>query len=987
MPPSQPSIASSPVEPDLAAHTPMMAQYLRLKAEHADRLMFYRMGDFYELFYGDAERAARLLGITLTRRGVSAGEPIPMAGVPVHSAEQYLARLIRLGESVAVCEQIGDPATSKGPVERKVVRIVTPGTLTDSQLLPDRDDRILLAILPARNAARGGGAAGGRAATAARNVGTMEGVAGIPPGRLGLAWMVVASGECWLAELSAAALARELDRLRPAEVVLPEGATLPQAVVDALAGAALARAPAWQFDATRSQRRLTGLLGTRDLAGFGAQDMDIAVAAAGALLDYVERTQGQAPSHLQALRVFTGDEFVILDAAARRNLEIVESLRGDDGASLLRLLDRCATSAGGRLMRRWLLEPLRSQGAASRRHACVQALLASAVAPGPGGGPAAALVPDDAAPGTPLFEPVLADLRELPDFERIAARIALRSARPRELAALRDAEPALRRVGARLAALDDALFGELRDALRVPDAALAPIAAALLDEPAAQARDGGVIRDGHDAALDELRAIDRDCDSLLATMEARERERTGIANLRVGYNAVHGFYIEVTRGQADRVPDDYRRRQTLKNAERYITPELKAFEDKALSARERALALERQLYDALLESLAPTVAAWQRAGRAAAELDVLAAFAERARTLRWVRPRFAAAPGIEIRAGRHPVVEAGVEQYTPNDCVMRENRRLVLLTGPNMGGKSTYMRSVALIALLACCGSFVPADACEIGPVDRIFTRVGASDDLAGGRSTFMVEMTEAASILHAATDRSLVLMDEIGRGTSTFDGLALAHAIAARLLSHNRSLTLFATHYFELTQLAATHPQAVNLHLAAAEHRGGIVFLHEVRDGPASRSYGLQVARLAGLPPPVIRAASQLLGELETRARAHDDQLDLFAMPQGPAPELADRTPGAAAPASTRSGEADRTMQALARLREIDPDALSAREALELLYALRAQVDEDAGEQGAGDSGSGDSGSGDSGSGDSGSGDSGFGDPGVGDAGGAGRR
>jgi len=905
-----------------------MAQYLRLKAEHPDRLMFYRMGDFYELFYGDAERAARLLGITLTKRGVSAGEPIPMAGVPVHSVEQYLARLIRLGESVAVCEQIGDPATSKGPVERKVVRIVTPGTLTDSQLLPDRDDRILLALLPAGRRARSA------TDTSARAEGATD--------RLGLAWMVVASGECWLAELPVDAFARELDRLRPAEVVLPEDATLPSALSDALAGAAIARAPAWQFDASRSQRRITGLLGTHDLAGFGAQGMEAAVAAAGALLDYVERTQGQSPSHLQALRVFAGDEFVILDGAARRNLEIVESLRGDDGASLLRLLDRCATGAGGRLMRRWLLEPLRSQQAAARRHACVQALLEPADTPAAQGGSAPALMSDGAAAGAPLYEPVLAALRELPDLERIAARIALRSARPRELAALRDAEPALRRLCERLAGLDQTLFGELRDALRVPDAALAPIAGALLDEPAAQARDGGVIRDGHDAALDELRAIDRDCDSLLARMEARERERTGIANLRVGYNAVHGFYIEVTRGQAERVPDDYRRRQTLKNAERYITPELKAFEDKALSARERALALERQLYDALLEALAPTVAAWQRAGRAAAQLDVLATFAQRAHTLRWVRPRFVAAPGIEIRAGRHPVVEAGVEQYTPNDCVMRENRRMLLLTGPNMGGKSTYMRSVALIALLACCGSFVPADDCEIGPLDRIFTRVGASDDLAGGRSTFMVEMTEAAAILHAATERSLVLMDEIGRGTSTFDGLALAHAIAARLLAHNRSLTLFATHYFELTQLAATHPQAVNLHLAATEHRGGIVFLHEVRDGPASRSYGLQVARLAGLPSPVIRAASQLLGELEARARAHDDQLDLFAASETGAPlhdGLVDAREPTGFAAQPASGEPDTAQRVLERLRDVDPDSLSARDALELVYALRAQL------------------------------------------------
>ncbi len=910
MSPPLPSPQTHSGEPDLSGHTPMMAQYLRIKAGHLDQLMFYRMGDFYELFYGDAERAARLLGITLTRRGVSAGEPIPMAGVPVHSVEQYLARLIRLGESVAVCEQIGDPATSKGPVERKVVRIVTPGTLTDAQLLPDRDDRILLALLPAGRRARSAGSSGAAGTTA-------------PPG---LAWMVVASGECWLAELPAEAVARELDRLRPAEVILPEDAEPPQMLVDAMTGAATARAPGWQFDPDRAQRRICELLGVRDLAGFGAQGMNAAIAAAGALLDYVERTQGLAPSHLQALRVFAGDEFVVLDAAARRNLEIVESLRGDDGPTLLRLLDRCATSAGGRLMRRWLLEPLRCQARAAGRHGCVDALLAPAAAP--------ATLEDSTA--EPLYEAVLADLRELPDLERIATRIALRSVRPRELAALRDAKPALRRLHTRLAGLDAALFGESRAALNVPDAALAPIAAALADEPAAQARDGGVIRDGHDAALDELRRIDRDCDGLLATMEARERQRTGIANLRVGYNAVHGFYIEVTRGQADRVPGDYRRRQTLKNAERFITPELKAFEDKALSARERALALERELYDALLDALAPSVAIWQHAGRATAQLDVLAALAQRAHTLRWVRPRFAVLPGIEIRAGRHPVVEAGLEQYTPNDCVMRESRRMLLLTGPNMGGKSTYMRSVALIALLACCGSFVPADACEVGPIDRIFTRVGASDDLAGGRSTFMVEMTEAAAILHAATERSLVLMDEIGRGTSTFDGLALAHAIAARLLAHNRSLTLFATHYFELTQLAATHPQAVNLHLAAAEHRGGIVFLHEVRDGPASRSYGLQVARLAGLPPPVVRAASQLLGELEARARSQEDQLDLFTMPT--------QASGAAGlpRGDTDAGEqreTDLARELIEQLRAIDPDALSAREALERLYDLHAQA------------------------------------------------
>ncbi len=877
----------------------MMQQYLRIKSEHESRLLFYRMGDFYELFYADAERASRLLGITLTRRGTSAGAPIPMAGVPVHSVEQYLARLVRLGESVAVCEQIGDPSTAKGPVERKVVRIVTPGTVTDAQLLPERHDTVLLALCP------------------------------LSASRLGAAWMVVASGECWLAELDAEALARELDRLRPAEVLLAEQVQLPAALQPSLDGAAIAHAPAWQFDARRAQRRLCELLGTHDLAAYGAQALDAAVAAAGALVEHVERTQGHAPSHLQGLRVFDGEESVVVDAVARRNLEIVESLRGDDGPSLLRLLDRCATGAGARLLRRWLLEPPRRQETAAQRQHCVQMLL-------------------ECPPG---HEALLAELRLLPDLERVATRIALRSVRPRELAALRDAVPVLHRVRASIAALDAEPFREIAQALELEAAAWEPIVHALLDEPAVQARDGGVLRDGFDATLDELRAIDRDGDAVLAAIEQRERERSGIANLRVGYNSVAGYFIEVTRGQSARVPDDYRRRQTLKNAERYITAELKAFEDKALSARERALALERALYDALVESLEPSVRSWQRAGRAIAQLDVLATLAERARTLRWVRPRFAALPGIEIRAGRHPLVEAAIEQYVPNDCVMRDSRRMLLITGPNMGGKSTYMRSVALIALLAYCGSFVPADDCEIGPLDRIFTRVGASDDLAGGRSTFMVEMTEAAAILHAATERSLVLMDEIGRGTSTFDGLALAHAIAARLLAHNRALTLFATHYFELTRLSERHPQAVNLHLAAAEHRGGIVFLHALRDGPANRSYGLQVARLAGVPPPVVRAAERTLGELEAHARAQEPQLDLFAFAAdaaddeetqaGAASQVEGGDAAGASPAQSHATDAMSAAQAevLERLRDLDPDALSARDALALLYALHDRL------------------------------------------------
>jgi DNA mismatch repair protein MutS len=866
----------------------MMQQFLRIKADYPEMLLFYRMGDFYELFYDDADKAARLLGITLTRRGVSAGEPIPMAGVPVHSVDQYLARLIRIGESVAVCEQIGDPALAKGPVERKVVRIVTPGTITDAQLLPEREDRVLLALNPSPRA----------------------------DGRFGLAWMVVASGEFWVTELDAEALSQELDRLRAAEIVVADGRTLPPAMVAMIGSAPVARAPDWQFEQQRAERALTEAFGVRDLAGFDVHDLPLAVGAAGALYQYVARTQGQALPHLQGLRVHRGGEFIELDPVARRNLELVDTLRGDDGPSLIRIVDRCATAAGGRLLRRWLQQPLRDPALAAARHDQVEAI-------------------------DPLRLALHDHLAKLPDLERVATRIALGSVRPRELAALRDAAPVIAMIQSVLMQSPQPCFNELLQRLYLPDTAWQPIAHALLDEPAALARDGGVIRDGFDTELDELRAIDRDCDSFLAQMEIAERERTGIATLRVGYNNVHGFFIEVTNGQSDKVPVDYRRRQTLKNAERYITPELKAFEDKALSARDRALARERLLYEQLVGHLAASVAAWQRAGSALAEIDVVANFAERATTLRWTRPRFTRTPGIEIRAGRHPVVEAGVETYVPNDCVLRDNRRVLLITGPNMGGKSTYMRSIALIVVLACCGSFVPADACEIGPIDRIFTRIGASDDLAGGRSTFMVEMTEAAAIMNAATDRSLVLMDEIGRGTSTFDGLSLAHAIAARLLSHNRSFTLFATHYFELTELASTHPGAVNLHLSAAEHRGGIVFLHEVREGPASRSYGLQVARLAGVPQPVIRSAGVLLSKLEARARENDQQYDLFAGGQTLDAGSSAQYDAATTPDNTPDPAYANALALRDRILALSPDTMTPREALEHLYALRALFDD----------------------------------------------
>jgi DNA mismatch repair protein MutS len=900
----------------------MMAQYLGIKAEHPSVLLFYRMGDFYELFHEDAEKASRLLGITLTRRGASNGEPIKMAGVPFHSVEQYLARLVRMGESVAICEQLGDPATSKGPVERRVMRVVTPGTLTDASLLPDREDRPLLAVAAAD---------GGR--------------------RLALAWMIVASGECWLAEIAPAQLAGEIDRLRPAELLLAETAAFSparaasaspaaqavhaaQAAIErAAAGLPVARCPAWQFDPDRARRQFAESLGVSSLAGSDADAVPAAVGAAGALLAYVARTQGRAPSHLQRLRVHHGDDTVVLDPVARRNLELVETIRGESSPTLLSRMDRCATSAGSRLLRRWLQAPVRERREAGRRHQVVSLLHE----------PRAAL---------------RADLGRCVDFERIAARIALGSVRPRELAALRDALGALGPIDRLLERLepDDEngapLLGRYREAFAIDPALAAQLAETLPDEPAAMVRDGGVIRSGHDGVLDELRGIDANCDAFLAAFERDERARTGIPTLRVGYNSVHGFFIEVTNGQVDKVPVEYRRRQTLKNAERYITPELKAFEDKALSARERALAREKLLWELLLESLQPRVAALQRLGQAVAELDVLAAFAEVAADGGWVQPRLRTMPGLEIRAGRHPVVEAGVERFTPNDCTIGTDRRMLLITGPNMGGKSTYMRQVALIALLACCGSFVPAQSCDIGPIDRIFTRIGASDDLAGGRSTFMVEMTEAATILAAAGPQSLVLMDEVGRGTSTFDGLSLAHAIAERLLQHNRAMTLFATHYFELTALAATSPAAVNLHLSATEHHGGIVFLHEVRAGPANRSYGLQVARLAGLPAPVVRKAGALLEQLEARAREHDDQLDLFATGGADAGHA-----GADAAWADAGGDAGRAptddgahglapdpaaTRVAAALSGIDPDALNPRQALEALYRLRALLDGD---------------------------------------------
>ena len=848
---------SKPDSPAGSAHTPMMQQYLRLKAQHPDILLFYRMGDFYELFHEDAEKASRLLDITLTTRGASAGVPIKMAGVPYHAVEQYLAKLLKLGESVAICEQIGDPGTSKGPVERAVTRIVTPGTLTDSALLDEKSDNVLLALAAENNS-------------------------------VGLAWLSLASGELRVAEIPQRLLAGELTRLRPAEILVADRGPL-SGLRDS---AALTRLPEWHFDYTAAREQLLKHFNVHSLAGFGCEDLRLGLAAAGALLEYARKTQGQALSHVNALRPERADDYLRMDAATRRNLELTETLRGTPAPTLYSLLDGCATGMGSRLLRHWLHHPLRDRTVLANRHEAVEQLAQAA--------------------GTALR----AALGHIADVERISARIALKSARPRDLSGLRASLAALPQLAALLEGASAPRLAELRAGLAVPPEAASLLARAILPEPAALVREGGVINDGFDAGLDELRALQTNSSEFLVELEARERERSGIPNLKVEYNRVHGFYIEVTHAHVEKIPADYRRRQTLKNAERYITPELKTFEDKALSAQERALALERALYEQVLEVLQPHVPALQRIARSLAELDLLASFAADSLRLDWCRPQFVDEPLIEIEAGRHAVVESQLDQFIANDCRLHPARQLLLITGPNMGGKSTYMRQVALIVLLAHVGAFVPARAARLGPIDQIFTRIGAADDLAGGRSTFMVEMTESANILHNATQTSLVLMDEVGRGTSTFDGLALAWAIARHLLEKNRCYTLFATHYFELTRLALDYREAANIHLDAVEHKDSIVFLHAVEEGPASQSYGLQVAALAGVPGSVTRAAKRYLLQLEQQSLTRGGQTDLFAG-AAPAPE-------------------PEPHPALDLLAAVKPDELSPKEALELLYKLK---------------------------------------------------
>jgi len=857
-------------------HTPMMQQYWGLKADYPDTLLFYRMGDFYELFYDDAEKAARLLNITLTQRGQSAGQPVVMAGVPFHAVDTYLARLIKLGESVAICEQVGDVATAKGPVERKVVRVVTPGTLTDLELLADKTESLLLAVHQG------------------------------PRNSCGLAWLSVTQGEVMLAECASDDLSDWVLRIGAGELIFSAGTTPAfESKLRAACGTGVSVSvrPDWQFDAGLGQRTLLTHLNAATLSAWGAQDLPLAHAAAAALLAYAEHTQGRTLTHIHSVRVQRAGELIDLPPTTRRNLELTQTLRGEESPTLFSLLDTCMTGMGSRLLKSWLLQPKRDRTEAQQRLSAMAVLRATQ-------------------PGAPtgLWQALREQLKGCTDVERITARIALRQVRPRELLGLQRTLQKTELLANVIPGLE-AYLSYISEQLMPPVGCADLLAAAISEEPAALVRDGGVIASGFDAELDELRAIQTNCDSFLLDLEVREKARTGIANLRVQFNRVHGFFIEVSQGQLDKVPDDYRRRQTLKNAERFITPELKAFEDKALSAQERALAREKWLYDQVLDALQPHVPALTHLARALATLDALCALAERSLTLDWSAPQFAKEPCLDIVQGRHPVVQARLAEtssgaFIANDTHLGPKQRMQIITGPNMGGKSTYMRQIAVITLLASMGSYVPAASCRIGPIDAIHTRIGAADDLANAQSTFMLEMLEAAQILHAATPSSLVLMDEIGRGTSTFDGLALASAIATQLHDKTQAYTLFATHYFELTEFPATHHGAINVHVSAAESGRDIVFLHEIQPGPASKSYGIQVARLAGMPAAVLNHARHTLEALESQATQAQAQVDLFAAP--PATE------------TIAASAVDTALEA------INPDNLSPREALEALYRLK---------------------------------------------------
>lgn len=862
---------------DLSHHTPMMQQYLKLKAQHPDILLFYRMGDFYELFYDDAKRAAVLLDISLTKRGASAGEPIPMAGVPYHAVEGYLAKLVALGESVAICEQIGDPAIAKGPVERKVVRIVTPGTVSDEALLPERQDNLVAAIYEQK-------------------------------GVFALATLDMTSGRFLMTELqSKEAVSAELQRLMPAEILYPEDFAHAQ-ILNNYKG--LRRRPVWEFELVTAKTLLNRQFGTQSLEGFGVEQAEVGLCAAGCVLHYAQETQRTALPHVQSIQLQQNSETVLLDAATRRNLELTQNLAGGTEATLAAVLDKCVTPMGSRLLKRWIHQPIRDLNKLQKRQDIIATLQESG-----------------------LIESLQPCLQQVGDMERILARVALRSARPRDLTRLRTALaqiPILVNYAQNQTACLVQTMAQLADFSELQSL----LERAIIDNPPQLIRDGGVIAEGYHAELDEWRQLSAGATQYLEQLEIRERESTGIDTLKIGFNAVHGYYIQISQGQAHKAPIHYVRRQTLKNAERYIIPELKTYEDKVLKAKGASLALEKQLYDALFDVIMPHLAELQLAAMVLAELDVLTNLAERAQTLNYVRPTFSPQRGVQIKGGRHPVVEQMItDPFIANPVYLNAQRHLLIVTGPNMGGKSTYMRQIALICLMAYIGSFVPAESAEIGMLDRIFTRIGASDDLASGRSTFMVEMTEMANILHQATSQSLVLIDEIGRGTSTYDGLSLAWACAEWLAKKTQSLTLFATHYFELTSLPSQLKGVANVHLDAREHNDTIVFMHSVQEGAASKSYGLAVAALAGVPKPVITMAKQRLAHLEefsVKTRNVNDSLQadlLFAEP------ISQNSAEISPLVEVKLPEESPLEKALA---EIEPDELTPRQALEALYQLK---------------------------------------------------
>ena len=852
----------------MLTHTPMMLQYLQTKSEHPNELLFYRMGDFYELFFDDAKKAAKLLDITLTSRGKSAGEPIPMAGVPAHAAENYLAKLVKMGLSVAICEQIGDPVNSKGPVERKVVRIITPGTVTDEALIDERNDNVLCAI------------------TYSQQGSSTEGIYGV-------ACIDLSSGQFTVLETTELThVLAEIERLKPSELLISENSSL---LAQFKNYPGLRKRAEWEFDLESANRLLNQQFGTKNLAGFGADILSAGIEACGALLQYVRETQKTTLPHIQTLLVLHSNAYVLLDAATRRNLEITHNLKGGSENTLASVLDRAQTSMGSRMLRRWLGQPITDHDQLKNRQNAISELLADY-----------------------HYENFQAPLKQVGDMERIVARIALRTSRPRDLIRLREAFSALPLLQEQLTPYTAQLLRELKTHIQEFPDLNTLLHQAIHDNPPSTTREGGIIKQGFDNELDKLLTLKEHSGDFLVQLEARERERCGCSTLKVGYNRIQGYFIEVSRSQAHNMPADYVRRQTLKGVERYISPELKVFEERALSANSQALAREKQLYEEILDQLASQLHNLQLSARALSELDVLCTLAERAETLNLCRPQLSQSPGIQITGGRHLVVEHVLDhKFVPNDLHLHDNRRMLLITGPNMGGKSTYMRQTALIALLAYIGSYTPADAVEIGPLDRIFTRIGSSDDLAGGRSTFMVEMTETANILNNATNNSLVLMDEIGRGTSTFDGLSLAWAAASYLAEELHSFVLFATHYFELTLLPETISNTANVHLNASEHGEEIIFLHKVKEGPASQSYGLQVARLAGIPTCVIEVAKNKLSQLEQQELIHTKrntaplQADLFL-------NLPEMNP------------------ALDLLHTLNPDDISPKQALETLYTLK---------------------------------------------------